>query len=288
MLKWVGFDMDECMGSLMPLYAFVTRLPNVYTTRISGKPEVIYEAMKNALYISENYKLTWLLRPAFYDALIILYNAYKNGKIHGAFIFSNNGSQELVDFMVYYCNGWIARKINDESGLSVFKMGVSRESPLRSPGSLIKNLSEIQNALVKKGLPIINNENDLLFFDDMKHELAHEIRNYVQVRPYLNLCPLERVINALEDIEEFVGSEAWGEIVKLAQFYRTEDKRINYIETPPTIQETVADAITIQQAFSRFFGQRAGAFKKSHKTRKSLRQRSRRLVAFHNKNNLTN
>ena len=265
--------MDECMGSLMPLYAFVTKLPKAYITRTSGKPEVIYEAMKNALYVSENYKFTWLLRPAFYEALIMLYNAYKKGLIYGAFIFSNNSSQELVDFMVYYCNEWIARKSNDISHSSIFKMGVCRGSPLRSPGSLVKSLSEIQGALAKKGLPLLESSTDLLFFDDMVHELTSEIRNYVKVRQYMNQCPLDRVIEALGDIEDLDGSEAWYSIVKLAQHYQSEDKSEYHTKTPPTIQETLVDMIAFQQGFTRFLAQRAGAAKRhSRKIRKSLRK----------------
>ena len=263
MSKWVGFDMDECIGSVMPLYAFVTKLPKAH------------EAITNALYISENAKYTWLLRPIFYDTLIMLYNAYKNGEIHGAFIFSNNGSQELVDFIVYYSNSWIAKKLHIRGTPPIFKMGVCRGSPLRSPGSLVKSISEIQGALAKKGLPLLTNSNDLLFFDDMVHELSSEIKNYVKVRPYLNLCPLDRVVNALADLENIVGSIAWSATVKFAYQYQNEDKDGRYIKTPPTAIETLQDTLIFHQALLRFLGQRAGALKSSRKNRRFSRNRSR-------------
>lgn len=269
MTKWVGFDMDECIGSVMPLYAFVTKLPKAH------------EAIINALYVSENEKYTWLVRPAFYDTLIMLYNVYKNGTITGAFIFSNNGSQELVDFMVYYCNSWIAKKLHIREVPPVFKMGVSRSSPLRSPGSLIKSLSEIQGALAKKGLPLLTSSNDLLFFDDMVHELSSEIRDYVKVRPYLNLCPLDRIVNALSDLENLVGSIAWSATVKLAYQYQSEDKDGRYIKTSPTTQETLQDILKFHQALTHFLGQRAGALKScSRKNRRFSRSKSRRRSRY--------
>lgn len=269
MTKWVGFDMDECIGSVMPLYAFVTKLPKAQ------------EAIINALYTSENAKYTWLLRPAFYDTLIMLYHAYKNGTIIGAFIFSNNGSQELVDFMVYYSNIWIAKKLHIREVPSVFKMGVSRGSPLRSPGSLIKSISEIQGALAKKGLPLLTSSNDLIFFDDMVHELSGEIKDYVKVRPYLNLCPLDRVVNALAHLENIVGSIAWSTTVKLAYQYQNEDKDGRYIKTPPTAIETLQDTLIFHQALLHFLGQRAGALKSSsRKNRRFSRNKSRRRSRY--------
>jgi hypothetical protein len=260
MVRWVGFDMDECIGSVMPLYAFVTKLPKAYAA--AGNTGNVFEDMKNALYFSENAKETWLIRPAFYDALSLLYRAYKGGMIYGAFIFSNNGSQELVDFLVYYCNGWMARKFHDLDRPSIFKMGVCRGSPLRSPGSLVKSYAEIQGALARKGLPLITAGSDLLFFDDMVHVLTSEIRDYVQVRPYVNLCPLDRVVSALSGLERNVGAEAWAAIVKLARHYAVEDSSSHYAKIPPTLKETIVDRIMFYQTLKNFLGMRAGALGK--------------------------
>jgi hypothetical protein len=266
MVRWIGFDMDECIGSVMPLYAFVTKLPKAYAA--AGNTDAVFEIMKNALYLSENAKETWILRPAFYDALVMLYRAYTGGLISGAFIFSNNGSQELVDFMVYYCNGWMARKFNDFARPDIFKMGVCRGSSFRTPGSLVKSFSEIQGALAKSGLPLMETHRDLLFFDDMVHVLTGEIPGYIQVRPYLNLCPLERVVSALSELEHRIGSAAWAAIVKLARHYASEDKSSHYVYAAPTIKETLIDKILFQQAFLRFLGMRAGAYVKRQRTRK--------------------
>jgi hypothetical protein len=276
MPKWVGFDMDECIGSLMPLYAFVTKLPKAYIAN-GSTAENAFENMKSALYLSENYKMTWLVRPAFYDALLHLYNAYKRGVIYGAFIFSNNGSQELVDFMVYYCNGWMARKFNDFSRPAIFKMGVCRGSPLRSPGSLVKSLSEIQTALARKGLPRLEKGTDLLFFDDMVHVLSGEIKDYVQVRPYLNLCPLEKVVVALSGLEDKVGSEAWRAIVRLAQHYSLEDRDAGYVKLPPTVKEILMDKMMFHQAFGRFLDERVSGGKRRYSRKASTGVRKNTL-----------
>jgi hypothetical protein len=277
MLKWVGFDMDECIGSLMPLYAFVTKLPKAFIAN-GSTAENAFETMKNVLYLSENYNMTWLVRPAFYDALKYLYTAHKRGLIYGAFIFSNNGSQELVDFMVYYCNGWIAQKFHDFSRPAIFKMGVCRGSPLRSPGSLVKSLSEIQTALRRKGLPALEKASDLLFFDDMVHVLSDEIKDYVQVRPYMNLCALDKVIQALSGLEEFVGSEAWRAILRLAKHYNFEDRDAGYVKMPPTVKEILQDKMMFHQAFVRFLGKGAlGGGRATRKVRKNTLRHRRPL-----------
>jgi hypothetical protein len=277
MVRWVGFDMDECIGSVMPIYPFVTKLPKAYAAATGKSGSDVYEAMTNALYMSEITKNTWVLRPAFYDALSVLYRAFKTGKIYGAFIFSNNGSQELVDFLVHYSNACMARKFNDLDRPAIFKMGACRDSPLRSPGSLIKSYAEIQGALAKKGLPLMSSGRDLLFFDDMVHVLTGEIRDYVQVRPYLNLCPLERVVAALSGLEKLVGSTVWEAVVRLARHYAAEDKDPHYLKTPPTVKETINDTLMFHQGLKRFLGQRAGAFgKRTRKIRSARKSTLRR------------
>ena len=126
---------------------------------------------------------------------------------------------------------------------------------------------------------------DLLFFDDMVHELTSEIRNYVQVRPYVNICPLDRVISALNSVEALIGSDAWNAIVKLAGHYQAQDKGSHYLHTPPTVRETVVDKIMFYQSFMTFLGQRAGAVRKySRRNRKSLRNRTRKHTALAPKN----
>jgi hypothetical protein len=264
MPKWVGFDMDECIGSVMPLYAFVKHLPA--------------EALINALLASEAARSTWLIRPATYYAVDILYRAWINGKVYGAFIFSNNGSQDLVNFVADYLNTYMARRYGVREA-KVFKMGVCRGSPARTPGSLDKSFSEVQRALSAYGLPLLTSERDLLFFDDMVHVLTGEIRDYVQVRPYYNHCPIERVIVALMPCESAVGKESWDKIIAKARHYeKTESGGLNKT-TPPTPAENIQDRYIFSQAFRRFLGhdypsQRAG---KTRRHRPRARKNTLRL-----------
>ena len=239
MPKWVGFDMDECIGSVMSLYAFVKHLPA--------------ETMKDALLVSEAAHSTWLIRPAMYYAMDILYRAWINGAVQGAFILSNNGSQDLVNFVADYLNSYMARRYGVREA-KVFKMGVCRSSPVRTPGSLDKSYNEVQRALSGHGLPLLTSERDLLFFDDMVHVLTGEIRDYVQVRAYYNHCPLERVIAALNVCEAKVGKDAWNRIIEKARYYEKAHDGGMYKSTPPTPVENAFDRHMFLQAFRRFLG----------------------------------
>ncbi len=251
--------MDECIGSVMPLYAFVKYLP-----------AAAHGILKEALFKSEMEHATWLIRPAIYNTLDILYRAYKSGAIVGAFIFSNNGSQELVNFIAGYLNEYMGKRFFD-TDIKIFKMGVHRTSPLRTPGSLDKSVSEVQRALSGYGLPLLTSERDLLFFDDMVHVLTSEIRDYVQVRPYYNHCPIERVIAALAPCEESVGKVFWEKIVAKARHYENDHDGRLYKSTPPTASENIMDRYVFSQAFRRFLGHDYPVMHRG-KTRRSRRK----------------
>lgn len=236
---WVGFDMDECIGSVMPLYAFVKHLPA--------------KAMIDALLTSEAAHSTWLIRPALYYVMDILYRAWAAGAVRGAFILSNNGSQDLVNFIADYLNTYMARRYGVREA-KVFQMAVCRSSPARTPGSLDKSYSEVQRLLSGNGLPMLTSERDLLFFDDMVHVLTGEIQDYVQVRPYYNHCPIERVISALAPCESVVGKAAWERLVAKARHFSKTETGGLYKSTPPTPAENIQDRYLLAQAFRRFLG----------------------------------
>lgn len=246
MPKWVGFDMDECIGSVMPLYAFVSGLDNAHMP-----------GLLRTLYKSEKRGTTWLIRPAIYDALRMLYRAWQRGAVLGAFIFSNNGSQSLVTFIAAYLNSWMVRQFVDPTAAHIFQMAVCRGSPLRSPQSLVKSYKEIQGSLAGAGLPLLDGPQDLLFFDDMDHALMEEIPNYVKVRPYMNQCPLENVINGLRDCSSILGAEEWERRVDRARSYEKMENGHEYLATPPTAAETASDRTVFQAAFRRFLGESA-------------------------------
>jgi hypothetical protein len=264
MPKWVGFDMDECIGSVMPLYAFVKHLP-------VGRPR---DALKEALFASESSHATWLIRPAIFYTLDILHRAWKAGAIAGAFILSNNSSQELVNFIAEFLNMAMARQFGTTDA-AVFKMAVCRNSPVRTPGSLEKSFSEVQRALSGYGLPLLTSERDLLFFDDMVHVLTGEIRDYIQVRAYFNHCPIDRVIAALASCEPTVGKLEWDRIVAKARHYEKTDGDRLYKYNAPSSVENAFDRNMFQQAFRRFLGP-AYPLKGAGKTRRSRRQQHHR------------
>lgn len=266
MVKWVGFDMDECVGSLMPLFAFVTTLPEKKYLNI----------LANILIKSENTKRTWLVRPAMYDCMELLYKAYKSGNIYGAFIFSNNGSQELVDFIAIYLNTWMASKHIESRVVNIFKMAICRSSPIRTPGSLEKSFSEVQRTLIGYKLPTLSGPRDLLFFDDMAHVLTNEISNYVKVRPYYNRCPIEKVIDGLSDFRYYVSDKAWADICFKARHFAAADDGRVYVRTPPVVSEYLIDRSMFQKAFRRFLVQGS----RSRTVRKKDHMENRRCPVF--------
>jgi hypothetical protein len=251
--KWVGFDMDECIGSVMSLYTFVVTLPRLGVPR-----RALHDCVKQSLYLSERAQETWLFRPAMYGALDRVYKAYKAGQIAGTFVFSNNGSADLVQFVADYCNYVMSRKHRDFSKPRIFQMAVCRGSPLRSPGSLEKSYAEIVRALGGAGLPLPSGPQDLLFFDDLPHTLQSEIPHYVQVRAYMNACPLDRVIAALEPCEEIVTPEIWGQALTMARGDDRSERREGALSIPPTVKDTRSDAEVFETAFDRFLSVTGG------------------------------
>jgi hypothetical protein len=251
-VKWIGFDMDECIGSVMPLYTFIAELPRAFQAAGIQDTAKIYNTIKNGVYLSERAKETWLLRPAMYDALEALYQAYKAGRFYGAFIFSNNCSQELVSFLAFYCNAYMWRRFYDYTYPQIFKMAVSRDSPCRSPGSLDKTFDEVQRALAAHGQPLLTSSRDLMFFDDQEHILAGEIPYYVRVRPYYNYCKVARVVGALAGCADLVGAEAWARIVQRAT--AQEEIEGHYVLIPPTVKEYYIDRQMFASAFRSFLG----------------------------------
>ena len=233
----------------MPLYSFVVSLP-----RLSGKEQqkAIHTCVMQSLYLSEGAKETWLFRPAMYTALELVYRAFKEGRITGAFIFSNNGSEDLVHFVAKYCNYWMSRKARDYSHPLIFQLAVSRASPLRSPGSLEKSYAEIQRALGGAGLPLLTSPRDLLFFDDMSHTLESEITYYIRIRPYMNLCPINRVVTALKGCAEFVPPETWSHILEETVLENLENRREDAVSFPPTVKDTLSDTAVFRAAFQSF------------------------------------
>jgi hypothetical protein len=231
--------------------------------------------VKQSLYLSERIHDTWLFRPAMYTALELVYKAYKEGKIAGAFVFSNNGSADLVQFIADYCNYWMWRKHRDYSNPRIFQLAVSRGSPLRSPGSLEKSYAEIQRSLGGADLPLPTGPQDLLFFDDMSHQLQWEIPHYVQVRAYMNACPLERVMGALKTCADFVTPDIWAHAVESAHAEDLANRRESAVSMPPTVKDTRMDTLLFETAFQHFLNPGVGGTRRRRRCRRSTRRMDR-------------
>jgi len=275
-MRWVGFDMDECIGSVMPLYAFITRLPGLYSEARPDEPaEAAWTLLQRALVRSELSGKTWLLRPALIDALDMVYKAWRAGKIQGAFIYSNNGSERLVRFVGFLLNGILAAK-HKERNTRLFQMGVHLKAPCRTRGSTDKTFADIQACLTAHGLPQASSADDLLFFDDLTHVLTREIPHYVQVRPYMNQTSVYSLLEVLDFFRPIVGETAFKAVFMEAARDQMDDMERDgqKILVPPTVDEMRADSAMFNDAFRRFFRVAQGGG----------RTRRRRRMRRHSKN----
>ena len=273
LMRWVGFDMDECIGSLMPLYTFVTELPEFAKEE---KPDQVWNILIHALVRSELSRKTWLIRPALIGSLNILYEAWVAGKIQGAFVYSNNGSDRLVRFVASLLNGFITT-IHRPRNARLFQMAVSLKTPCRTRGSTDKTFADIQACLEAHGLPPASSPADLLFFDDLEHVLAGEITHYVKVRPYSNYTSVYTLLEVLDFFKPIVGEAEFQIIAENAARDQMADLKARenmYVLEPPTSAERREDTAMFRDAFARFFraGMRGGG-----RTRRWRRCRNRRV-----------
>ena len=240
--------MDECIGSLMPLYIFVTEMPKLI--KHEGKysvPFVMFHFIKT-LFQSESSRRTWVLRSAMFPVLQGVYNAYEQKKIQGAFIFSNNGSQELVDFVGMFLNAcmWNMFDIYNTRPV-IFQMACCSQSPERKEfPQYIKNYDSIQHSLLYNGLPPCSSKEDLLFFDDLVHELEQEIPNYVQVPAYLHHTEIHSFLQALAPLSQFFEPQHWAYLlVKSREYYYSDMSRPDNRYKPylQTVEESTRDTL---------------------------------------------
>jgi len=113
-----------------------------------------------------------------------VYDAIQNQKIHGAFLFSNNSNQSLVQFIGIL----LETVVQQERGLAtrprLFRMAVSAYSPERGAPLGEKSWMTITRAMRHHHLPLPTTRSDLLFFDDKEHVLTQEITHYKMVPVY--------------------------------------------------------------------------------------------------------
>ena len=273
-IRWVGFDMDECIGSVMPLYDFIHKL--------RGQEDFLQ--MCDSLYESEITGRTWLFRPAIFKALRLLWAAYDRGAIQGAFILSNNSSDALVQTVGIMLNVFIQRLVNKEHATLVFQLAISMGSPCRAAFGDVKSYEVVQHSLSAHNLQPCTSPEHLLFFDDMSHVLQSQIPHYVRVPPYFNHIDVMIIADVLDPLGE--ARDDWQSAVDGAKARQTRDvvaarlEDIAYILTPQETEQTEEDETMFRKAFQDFLG----TGRPSRVNKKTLRgtktRKSRRRASF--------
>ena len=245
-IRWVGLDMDECIGSVMPLYIFLAEFINHLGVSI-------LPTLRSLLIQSEFSGKTWLIRPAMVHLLLRLFEVQQEKKIIGVFLFSNNGSGSLVTFIRYLLNGMVEHLTGNEEGDNLILMSVHAHHESR-PANYVKSYDVIQGSLAAHGLPTLASPHDLLFYDDMEHVLKRETPHYVQVRPYKNVTPVENLTQVLSFVSNLMGRDAYELAVNMALKEQTKD-RGEFPESlfnPPTLEDTKDDFLQMDTALRYF------------------------------------
>jgi hypothetical protein len=180
-VKWVGFDMDECVGVTHYLYPFA----HEFLKRDTSK---FMHTSLTALAKSEMRRHTGYIRPALFPVLEEVYKQWKSGQIAGAFMYSNNSSHALVDMIHQLLNTIIGLQQSLPHPPSVLQMAVSGQTPER-PSSFVKDWAGVVACLKSNGLTPPTSKNDLLFYDDMPHVLERQISHYCRVPKYTYVTP---------------------------------------------------------------------------------------------------
>ena len=255
-IRWIGFDMDECIGSVMPLYWLLSNMPGMVLKDNKYSVSLVRYHILKTLFQSESSRRTWLMRSSMFPVLHGVFKAYEQNQIQGAFVFSNNGSQELVDFIGLFLNAcmWQLFDMNNAKPM-IFQMACCSQSPEREGYGYVKNFEVIQKSLLQNGLPPCSSKNDLLFFDDSVHELTKEIPNYVQVPAYFHLTDITSFSNALSPLSLYFNSYDWSYIVSQSKhmFERDMARPDNrYIAKPQPIEESLRDTKVFMNGLNAF------------------------------------
>lgn len=257
--RWVGFDMDECLGTLYPLYTYCEELMNLIkddSDRNNFYIDMI-NILSNEIFLNKNHNL-WIFRPQFDKVLDELIRGYQNRQITGCFILSNNGSSSLVTTAQLILNSAVAKKTNSQI-VDLFKAAWSRFTPCRN-GSIVKSTNVIQTCLKSAGLqPIQNPETNLLFFDDKAHpSLKRELKdNFIQVSPYFNYTPYQNVFKILNTLfEKYNFSHNFRQQLKSkAEDIENDDMQLVFTDTPGKKEEQYSlknPSVKVTQQISEF------------------------------------
>ena len=182
-IKWIGFDVDECLANVTPAYYFV---------KAYGAEQLV-----SLLATSELEGRTWLLRSHIREIVEAVCVAIKQGGVYGAFLYSNNGSQAMVQFVRLLLNQ-IATQFSVDTP---FKVGFHKDYVVRF-GNNYKTYEDICNCLHVSNLPLPSDPKYLVFFDDRTHILKAQIDLYRKVPKYLGRTPVVKLALALEVLQK--------------------------------------------------------------------------------------
>ncbi len=243
--RWVGFDMDECLGSFMPIWPFCEVLPN----EANLGPEDKRAWLRRLAETLASRRELWLFRPGLDLLLDMLRSAKERKAIAGCFILTNNGSWEIAEVVRHI--------LNIRSGdAGLFVAAWHRYTPCRrKTGSILtKDLTTVQACLRTSGLPTLHRASDLLFYDDYAdHVLADEIPHYTTVSAYTHYTPIALVYKELKPaIDRFGFPRAVvQEVLTQAEKYEDRDLKTDKtlrVYSPPASM----DAAEFTEALGRF------------------------------------
>ena len=248
--KWIGFDMDECMAQLGVLYYFLAGLP-------AESPDIMASVISQFAR-KEKKGATWILRPAFCELLPFLGSEFKKGTLKGVILYSNNGSQRMVEFV-----GDLMEAIAGE------KMVVARLSAewpeVRKGAALSKNIEFLQKH-VSSSIGLGN----LLFFDDLPdHALSYQLAegNYIQVAPYNNQIDVEYLKDLFRDFTTSYTNYEKYKLIERAERAEARDKESGKLFEPMDERASRAEKIEFRGIFMRFLGLTSGGTRRTRRRR---------------------
>lgn len=207
-MVYLAFDMDGTLGSFMVLWTMVSGL--------GGGP--LYDELVRRMAIREKGATPiGMFRPGIFDVMRRVAKLKRSGAVQGVFIYTNNGSLELAEF--------VRDVIHRVVRYAVFDDVIHFYHPLRVAGANGKTPNqktwfELHKLLVagRVGAPAGVQPSEVLFFDDQEHtDLMSALgANYIRVPEYTYVAPIRPVIDVFtssfadyvipgEDIFEYVG-----------------------------------------------------------------------------------
>lgn len=269
--RWVGFDMDECLGSFMSVWPYCDVLLKGMTAH---DQDHLLTRIAQRLAGTHSH---WLFRPNLRQLLDTLRKAEQTGAIAGCFILSNNGSACLVELVRRILNCYTGSSNNPTTGL--FKAGWHRTAACRR-GKTTKTWEQVVDCLTAAKLPAPKHIRDLLFYDDLDHVMATQIPHYVKVPPYFYTTPTATIFRDLKPVfqREGIPMERLMTVRQTAEEMESHDLAENHEikMQPPTPAEIAGDIGVFMEGFRRFM-ETGKSTKRSRTANKKMKPTRRRL-----------